>query len=113
MVGISHTGTTETVADALLLARGTGATAIAITSSTASDVAKAADVVLTTWSAGQQLVPLHGDFLEGRVSQLFLIDILYVGTLFRVGEKSAKALQSTGEALEKHYRHRGKGTPEN
>jgi len=113
MVGISHTGTTETVADALLLARGTGATAIAITSSTASDVAKAADVVLTAGSAGQKLVPLQGVFREGRVSKFFLIDILYAGTLFGVGEKPAKALQSTGEALEKHYRHRGKGTPEN
>lgn len=107
MVGISHTGTTETVADALQLARERKATTIAITSNIASDVAKAADVALTTWSASQQLVPLHGDFLEGRLSQLFLIDLLYVGTIFRAGEGPAKALRTTGEALEKRYRHRG------
>lgn len=106
MVGISHTGTTETVADALLLAGERGANTIAITSNAASSVGRAANVVLTTWSASQQLVPLHGDFLEGRVSQLFLIDLLYVGTLFRAGGEPAEALRATGEALEKHYRRR-------
>ena len=49
MVGISHTGTTMTVADAMLLARDNGATTIAITSDAQSDVAKAGNVCLTTW----------------------------------------------------------------
>lgn len=68
MVGISHTGTTATVADAMLLARKNGATAIAITSNAQSDVANAGSVCLTTWGSTQQVVPLHGDFLEGRLS---------------------------------------------
>jgi len=106
MVGISHTGTTDTVAGALRLARERKATTIAITSNVGSEVARAADVALTTWSAGQQLVPLHGDFLEGRLSQLFLIDLLYVGTLFRAGKEPAKALKTTGEALEKYYKYK-------
>ena len=107
MVGVSHTGTTETVTGALLLAREKKATTIAITSNATSEVAKAADVSLTTWGASSQLVPLHGDFLEGRISQLFLIDLLYVGTLFRTGEKTAESLRTTGTALEKRYRHGG------
>lgn len=105
MVGISHTGSTHTVSDALLLARENGATTIAITSDANSDVAKAAHVCLTTWSATQQVVPLHGDFLEGRLSQLFLVDLLYVGVLFRAGETTAHNLRLTGAALEKHYLH--------
>ncbi len=112
MVGISHTGTTHTVADAMSLAQENGATTIAITSDAESEVAKAANVCLTTWSATQKVVPLHGDFLEGRLSQLFLIDLLYVGLLFRAGEKTAHNLRLTGTALEKHYLHpksRGKG----
>ncbi|WP_377294889.1 MurR/RpiR family transcriptional regulator [Rhizobium sp. SG2393] len=104
MVGISHTGSTETVTDALLLAREKKATTIAITSNADSDVGRAGHVVLTTWSADQHLVPLHGDFLEGRASQLFLIDLLYVGALFRNGDGPATALKTTGEALEKRYR---------
>ena len=108
MVGISHTGTTETVSDAMLLAQENGATTIAITSNAQSDVAQAGTVCLTTWGATEKVVPLHGDFLEGRLSQLFLVDLLYVGVLFRAGEKTAKDLQLTGLALEKHYRHAGR-----
>jgi len=92
----------------MLLARENGATTIAITSDAESEVAKAANVCLTTWSATQQVVPLHGDFLEGRLSQLFLVDLLYVGLLFRAGEKTAHNLRLTGTALEKHYLHQGK-----
>ena len=92
------------MAGALQLARERHATTIAITSNDDSEVAHTADVVLVTWGAGQQLIPLHGDFLEGRLSQLFLIDLLYVGALFRAGDEPAKALRMTGEALEKRYR---------
>lgn len=106
MVGISHTGTTLTVANALLLAQANNATTISITSDAASEVGRAGSVTLTTWSAAQQLVPLHGDFLEGRLSQLFLIDLLYVGTLFRTGEKTSENLRKTGAALEKRYRQK-------
>jgi RpiR family transcriptional regulator, carbohydrate utilization regulator len=108
VVGISHTGTTKTVADAMLLARDNGAVTIAITSEAQSDVAKAGQVCLTTKGASQQAIPLHGDFLEGRISQLFLIDLLYVGVLFRAKEKAANNLRLTGMALEKHYQNQGK-----
>lgn len=56
------------------------------------------------------MVPLHGDFLEGRLSQLFLVDLLYVGVLFRAEETTAHNLRLTGAALEKHYLNPGKGT---
>jgi RpiR family carbohydrate utilization transcriptional regulator len=62
---------------------------------------------LTTWNSSTPSIPLHGDFLEGRISQLFLIDLLYLGLLFRLGAKTSKQLKATGLALEKHYRQRG------
>jgi RpiR family transcriptional regulator, carbohydrate utilization regulator len=108
MVGISHTGITATVTEAMLLAKENGATTIAITSDAQSDVARAGTVSLTTWSGSQQVIPLHGDFLEGRLSQLFLIDLLYIGTLFRSGETTAKNLRLTGAALEKRYQRHAK-----
>jgi len=37
------------------------------------------------------------------LSQLFLIDLLYVGVLFRAQEKTARSLRLTGAALEKRY----------
>jgi RpiR family carbohydrate utilization transcriptional regulator len=107
MVGVSHTGTTDTVASAMRLARDNGAVTLAITSDAASPVAKAADVTLTTWNSSTPPTPLYGDFLEGRISQLFLIDLLYLGLVFRSGEKTTKHLRATGQALEKHYKQRG------
>lgn len=104
MIGISHTGTTNPVAQALALARRNGATTIAITSDAGSIVARSADVVLTTWTSATPSVPLHGDFLEGRVSQMFLIDLLYLGLLFEDGAKRVDHLRITAEALEQYFR---------
>ena len=109
LVGVSHTGTTDTVATALQIAGSNGATTIAITSDASSPVAKVAKVALTTWNSSTPPIPLYGDFLEGRISQLFLIDLLYLGLLFRTSDTS-KHLRKTGLALEKYYRRRGDRT---
>lgn len=103
MIGISHTGTTRNVADALQLARENGALTIAITSDGASPVARAAEIVLTTWNSSTPSVPLYGDFLEGRISQLFLIDLLYVGLLFEASAETSRSLKVTANALETFY----------
>lgn len=104
MIGISHTGSTETVAEALQLARNNGAPTIAITSDPRSLVGKAAEIVLLTWHHTTPQIPLYGDFLEGRLCQLYLIDLLYLGLLFQSGEKARKTLRLTTDALERHYR---------
>lgn len=106
MVGISHTGTTETVANALTIARKNGATAIAITSDPKSAVGRTAEITLATWNSDTPSVPLYGDFIEGRVSQLYLIDILYLGVLFQVEADTGHHLQKTGRALEAFYCHK-------
>jgi RpiR family transcriptional regulator, carbohydrate utilization regulator len=104
MIGISHTGTTNPVAQALTLARRNGAMTIAITSDSRSIVAKAAEIVLTTWTSATPSVPLHGDYLEGRVSQMFLIDLLYLGLLFEKGAKRVDHLRITADALAQYFR---------
>jgi RpiR family transcriptional regulator, carbohydrate utilization regulator len=103
MIGISHTGTTQGIANALTLARENGATTIAITSDASSPVARAASLQLTTWNSSTPPVPLYGDFLEGRISQLFLIDVLYLGLLFEEGAERARHLQATAAALKSYY----------
>lgn len=102
MIGISHTGQTETVASALSLARSKGSKTIAITSDPNSPVAKAAELQLITWHNETQQ-PLYGDFLEGRVCQLFLVELIYLGVLFRTGDKARESLKTTGKALEDYY----------
>ena len=104
MVGVSHTGTTETVANALTVARENKCVTIAITSDPASVVGVAAEITLVTWNSSTPSVPLYGDFIEGRISQLFLIDLLYLGVLFKAGPKTSRQLSATASALERYFR---------
>ena len=104
MVGVSHTGTTETVANALTVARENKCVTIAITSDPASVVGQAAEITLGTWNSATPSVPLYGDFIEGRISQLFLIDLLYLGVLFKAGPKTSRHLSATASALERYFR---------
>ena len=104
MIGISHTGTTQNVANALRLARANGAMTLAITSNPASDVAQTAEVILNTGQSSTPSVPLFGDFLEGRISQLFLIDILYLGIVLPEGSESGRHLTVTADALERYFK---------
>ena len=103
MVGVSHTGTTDTVANALTVARDNNCVTIAITSDPASAVGQAASIVLATWNSTTPSVPLYGDFIEGRISQLFLIDLLYLGVLFKAGPKTSRQLTATTSALKRYY----------
>lgn len=101
--GISHTGTTDTVARSLELARARGARTIAITSDAESPVAKAAEYALITWHHGPPQVPLHGDFLEGRICQMYIIYLIYLGVLFQSEGAAKECLRETAENLKQHY----------
>ena len=105
MVGISHTGMTLGIASALKLAREKGAQTIAVTSDPASPVARAANETLITWNSDTPSVPLYGDFLEGRISQLYLIDLLYISLLFEEGNSREANLRNTASALERYYQN--------
>lgn len=104
IVGVSHTGQTQSVANALSLASEGGFPTIALTSDQRSPVAQAADMALTTWKTGDIQIPLFGDFLEGRICQLFLIDLLYLMVLMRSENQEKDYLLKTGSALKDFYR---------
>ena len=101
--GISHTGTTGTVRRALVLAKQRGAKTIAITGNAQSDVAQAADCSLVTWKSDALDVPLYGDFLEGRVCQLYIIYLIYLGVLFQSSGTAQACLDATAKSLKEHY----------
>lgn len=105
MLGISHTGMTMGIASALKLAHEKGAQTIAITSDPASPVARAAMETLITWSSDTPSVPLYGDFLEGRISQLYLVDLLYISLLFEEGRSREANLRNTALALQRYYQN--------
>jgi RpiR family carbohydrate utilization transcriptional regulator len=77
---------------------------LAITSEPLTAVGQAAETVLITGQSSTPSVPLFGDFLEGRISQLFLIDILYLGIVMPEGSESGRHLNTTADALERYFK---------
>ena len=97
-VGISLSGDTKDVVDALSAARRSGATTIAITNFSPSPITRAADMVLLTSSPE---TPLGGEVLTSRIAQLCVIDVLSVAVAIAVGEDCLAAIRKTSEAVKK------------
>jgi RpiR family carbohydrate utilization transcriptional regulator len=102
-VGVSHTGMTEDVASALSVARSKGAKTVAITSNLDSPVALAAEITLWTWTPSTPQIPLYGDFLEGRICQIYIIYMIYLGVLFQSNGAAPKSLELTAETLMTYF----------
>jgi DNA-binding MurR/RpiR family transcriptional regulator len=94
-VGISHTGASRDVTDALGRARTHGATTICITHRSSSPITKVSDVVLVT--AAQQTA-FRSDASSSRIAQLTIIDTLYVGVAHQNHERSLRMIERTREA---------------
>ncbi len=93
--GISHTGASRDVTDALGRAKANGATTICITHRPASPITKVADVVLVT--AAQQTA-FRSDASSSRIAQLTIIDALYVGVAHQNHARSLRMIERTREA---------------
>jgi DNA-binding MurR/RpiR family transcriptional regulator len=91
-VGISHTGTTVDTVDALRVARGRGATTIAITNFAGSPIAEQADLLLTTAS---RETTFRSGAMSSRIAQLALVDCLFAGVAQRSYDQAITALEST------------------
>jgi DNA-binding MurR/RpiR family transcriptional regulator len=100
-IGISHSGSTKDVVDALAAARKSGATCIAITNFSPSPLTKTADVVLLTAAPES---PLGGEVLTSRIAQLCVVDVLSVAVAVMLGEKCLDLIRKTSEAV-KHKRY--------
>ena len=112
-VGISHTGTTIDVIDALRVARTRGATTIAITNFDRAPIVGQSDVVLTT--AARETTFRTGS-MSSRVSQLVLVDCLFTGVAMRSYDRSVSALDAARAVLrarhtERHERQTSVGRP--
>jgi DNA-binding MurR/RpiR family transcriptional regulator len=94
-LGISHTGASRDVTDALGRAKANGATAICITHRPASPITKVSDIVLVT--AAQQTA-FRSDASSSRIAQLTIIDTLYVGVAHKNHERSLRMIERTREA---------------
>ncbi len=94
-LGISHTGASRDVTDALGRAKKHGATTICITHRPASPITKVSDVVLVT--AAKQTA-FRSDASSSRIAQLTIIDTLYVGVAHTNHARSLAMIERTREA---------------
>ncbi|MGF1765623.1 MurR/RpiR family transcriptional regulator [Aliivibrio kagoshimensis] len=73
-IGLSHSGSSVETTKALRLARESGATTVALTHNPRSAIAAQADFVLVN---GNRQGHLQGDSIGTKISQLFVLDLLY------------------------------------
>jgi DNA-binding MurR/RpiR family transcriptional regulator len=94
-LGISHTGASRDVTDALSNAQRNGATTICITHRSTSPITKVSDIKLFT--AAKQTA-FRSDASSSRIAQLTIIDTLYVGVALSGYENSVEMIRRTREA---------------
>jgi len=95
-IGISHSGNAKDTVKALEIAKEKGATTIAITGNAKSAIASKADIILLTYSKEE---PIYGDFMEAKISQLLIIDLLYIGILLKNIPIFNNYLENTARAI--------------
>jgi DNA-binding MurR/RpiR family transcriptional regulator len=97
-IGISHSGLHRHTAEALRLARASGATTISLTSYPDSPVAAEADIELytSTWGSPSQDSP------SVRNAQLAVVDVIYQAMLSKGREQTQEKLGRVARAISEH-----------
>lgn len=90
-VGVTHSGTTPAVVDALRVARSRHATTIAVTNYDRSPVAGEADLILTT---AVRETTFRAGSMSSRIAQLAVVECLFAGAAHRGYDASIAALPS-------------------
>jgi len=95
-IGISHSGSSKEVVDALRIARDSGATTICITHHIKSPITKVADIKFYTAARESTL---RTDAMTSRIAQLSILDVLYVSVALKRNEESLRSIEQTDGAL--------------
>ena len=95
-IGISHSGSSKDVVEALKIAKEHNATTIAITNSGKSPILKQSDIVLSTSSEETKYNILA---LNSRIAQLAIIDTLYFYIVYNRSNGALKSIQETEHSL--------------
>ena len=95
-VAVSYSGETADVLEPMRQASQSGATTVAITSHPRSPVALAADIVLV---CGVRETAFRPGAMASRISQLVIVDCIFVGVAQRRFGEASEALRRTHEAV--------------
>ncbi len=108
IIAFSLSGYTQDIVEAIELAKKNGAKVITITNHTLSPAAEIADTVILT--AGRES-PIDGGSLSGRVSQLYVIDLICTGYAMRNQEVAyAMREKSANSVMKKSLEYKGRKT---
>lgn len=95
-IAISHSGRTQQSKEALRLAKEQGAATICITNFEASEVAVMSDILLLTASHEKKL---QSETMVSRLSQLAIVDMLYLGVLQKNYNRYAPMIEKQNAAI--------------
>jgi DNA-binding MurR/RpiR family transcriptional regulator len=97
-IGISSSGRTKYVVDAIRVARSSGATTMCVTDCSDSPLVQHSDIRFFTFSK-------HSDFLQdsllSRMSQILIADILFACFALKDYKRSIENAEKTGKAIER------------
>ena len=97
VIGISHSGTTKSVIEALKLSKAHGAKTICITNHALSPITTVATVSLHTSAKNS---PLSGENAAARIAQLSILDALYTILVLHHNKISYSNLQKTQKSVQ-------------
>lgn len=96
VVGVTHSGSSRDIVDALKIAKDHGATTVCITNKGKSPVTKVSDIILET-SAEETKYSILG--LSSRIAQLSIIDTLYYYIVYHNSETAMESIKETERSL--------------
>ena len=96
VIGVSHSGSSRDIVDALKVAREHGAKTVAITNVGKSPIDKVSDIVLHTSSTETEYSILA---LNSRIAQLAIVDTLYYYVVYNLSDKALESIKETERSL--------------
>ena len=95
-IGVSHSGSSKDIVDALKISKEHGASTIAVTNAGKSPILRYSDIVLATSSDETQYNILG---LNSRITQLAIIDTLYYYVVYNHSVQALDSIKETERAL--------------
>lgn len=96
-IGISHSGSSKDIVEALKIAKSNGATTVAITNKGKSPIVKQSDIVLST-ASNETKYSILG--LNSRISQLAIISSIYYYIVYHQNAHAIEAIKMTESSLQ-------------
>jgi DNA-binding MurR/RpiR family transcriptional regulator len=97
VIAISHSGRTKSVVELVKYAKTTGANIVSITNYPVSPLAKNSDIILLTAAFAEHV---KGEVMSKRVTELCILESLYINTIITQESKIAERLKQSNIALE-------------